>query len=725
MNEETVLTVDAANERAWNSTVENPQLSLEEAERALASAVRIAYSKGQADAQLNIGWANYYLSRLPGAYGAFTEASRLYEALGDIMGTCRTLNAFGVYHQFVFRLDKSIDFYTRSLTVARDHGLLDRELIAMANIGEVCLELGDPQQALDYLMPAYGKMSAEMDTEVVADCLRNIGEAFLVMDNLVMAAEFTRKSYEIALAADESIMATDSFETLANISIASGDLAEAEKLVIRGLELAKKTGNLSQRASLLIVHATVFNVQGRAKDALGLLLEAEKLCKGINLKSKIFKAHEQISDSYEALGDYRQALIYFKRFADFKAKAQREETANKLRSIQTQSEIERAQQEAEIYRLRNIDLKEKTDALVDINRQITSISTIGRRITASLDFNMVVQTIYDCLKPFLDMDMFGIALHDAERNQLVYKRYYEEGKRKSEHRINLDSESSFAVWAYKNRKPVLIAEKDMEYATYLSKPSTTFGHSSQSVVCMPLAIEDRAIGVMTIQNYKAHAYAPNHLSFLEALAPYVGIAIENAIIHDRLEDLNHALSDEKRRLERATLKISHLANHDSLTGLPNRRLLFELMGKTVETARRTNGKIGIMFIDLDDFKPINDIHGHAAGDSALIAISERLRGLVRASDIIARIGGDEFVAVVTNVKSRDDIERVAKKIISECSTPLSFSGKFRTLGMSMGISIFPDDGDAIEGLVNKADAAMYGVKHIAKNAYAFSSIAPV
>jgi diguanylate cyclase (GGDEF)-like protein len=724
MNEDSVPAVDAANERAWNSTIENPQSSLEEAERALASALPIHYIKGQADAYLNIGWANYYLSRLPEAYGAFTEASCLYEAMGDILGTCRTLNAFGVYHQFVFRLDKSIDFYTRSLTIARANGLLDRELIAMANIGEVCLELGDPQQALDYLMPAYGRMTAEVDTEVVADCLRNIGEAFLVMDNLVMAAEFTRKSYEIALAADETIMATDSLETLANVAIASNDLTEAGNLVNKGLELAAKTGNLSQRASLLIVRASMFNDLGRAQEALVLLLESEQLCEGINLKSKLFKAHEQISRSYEALGDYGQALAYFKRFADFKAKVQREETANKLRSIQAQSEIERAQQEAEIYRLRNIDLKEKTDALVDINRQITSISTIGRRITASLDFNMVVQTIYDCLKPFLDMDMFGIALHDPERGQLVYKRFYEEGIRKNEYRINVDSESSFAAWAFKNRKPVLIADKDKEYATYLSRPSTTAGPASQSVVCMPLAIEDRAIGVMTIQNYKAHAYAPNHLSFLEALAPYVGIAVENAIIHDRLEDLNHALSDEKRRLERATLKISHLANHDSLTGLPNRRLLFELMGKTVETARRTGGKIGVVFIDLDDFKPINDIHGHAAGDSALVAISERLRGLVRASDIVARIGGDEFVAVVTNVKSRDDIERVAKKIISECSTPLSFSGKSSTLGMSMGISVFPDDGDAIEELVNKADAAMYGVKHIAKNAYAFSSVSP-
>ncbi len=238
---------------------------------------------------------------------------------------------------------------------------------------------------------------------------------------------------------------------------------------------------------------------------------------------------------------------------------------------------------------------------------------------------------------------------------------------------------------------------------------------------MPLSIEDRAIGVMTLQNYHSARLFARHLAFVEALAPYVGIAMDNAIIHDRLEDLNHVLSDEKRRLERATLKISHLANHDSLTGLPNRRLLFELMGKAVETARRTGGKVGVVFMDLDDFKPINDRFGHAAGDSALIAMSERVRGLVRASDIVARIGGDEFVAVITNVKSRDDIELVAQKVLEECSVPLSFSGSSCPLGMSMGISVFPDDGESIDELVNKADSAMYRVKHQEKNAYAFSS----
>ena len=79
-------------------------------------------------------------------------------------------------------------------------------------------------------------------------------------------------------------------------------------------------------------------------------------------------------------------------------------------------------------------------------------------------------------------------------------------------------------------------------------------------------------------------------------------------------------------------------------------------------------------MDLDDFKPINDQFGHTAGDSALVAMADRIRGLVRASDIVARIGGDEFLAVITNIRNRDDVERVARKVIEECEKPLTFSG---------------------------------------------------
>lgn len=724
MNKISTSAIDAANERAWDSMISDPHAALSDATATFAAAQAVAYEKGLAMAQLNMGWSLYYLSRLPEAYDTFLKALRRFEDLHDDLGECKALNAIGVYHQSISRLDKAIEYYNRSLTVAKSAHIVDRELVAMANIGELCLELGNPKDALAYLMPVYDAMPETISLGNRADCLRNIGKAFLQMDNLALAREFTARSYELTTKSGDLIMATESLETLARVAATIGDRAESERRVCEGLALAEKTGNLIQRATLLTVWATVLIDQGNATEALKQLDESERICSSTNQKSKLYGVYEQMSRAHESLGHYEQALLYYKRFAAYRADVQNEDSAGKLRNMQAQAEVERAQQEAEIYRLKNIDLKEKTEALEDLNRQILSISTIGRRITASLDYAMVAQTLYDSLASLLQMDMFGVALYHPERKQLVYRRYFEDGVRKKEYAIDANSETSFAAWAFKNREPVLITDKDKEYSKYLTKHSTVNGRPSESVVCMPLTIEDRAIGVLTIQSYMPHAYSPHHLSFLEALAPYVAIAVENAIIHDRLEDLNRALSDEKRRLERATLKISHLANHDSLTGLPNRRLLFELTGKAIETARRAGASMGVIFMDLDDFKPINDLYGHAAGDAALMAMSERVRNLVRASDIVARMGGDEFIAVITNVKNRTDVERVARKFLAECTRPMTFSGKTCSIGLSMGISMFPDDGDSVESLINRADSAMYRVKHTAKNSFAFSSSPP-
>jgi diguanylate cyclase (GGDEF)-like protein len=714
-------TVDSINARSWDSAILDPRASLDDAQTALKQSEKLGYLKGQAAAWLNVGWAQFYLARSTDAYKAFANAHQIYENLDDTPALCKTLNALGEYNHSISRLDKAIEYLTKSRDLAKKHGILDRELIAMTNLGEVCLELGNPNEALEYLIPAYDRMPATFIKGNTADCLRNIGLAFLALDNLALASAFTRKSYELAASTGELIMSTNSLETLATVLVAEGDIEGALPLITEGLQAAAKTGNLGQRASLLIVSGSLLISIGKPGEALETLAEAERICTGINLKVKLYRVYEQMSKALEAMGVHDRALEYYKRFSIYRFEVQSEDTAWKLRRFQTQAEMEQAQRDSEIYRQRNIDLKERAEALEGINRQIISMSEIGKRITASLDFDTVIQTLYECLKPFLDMDMFGIALPDKEKEQLVYKRYFEEGLRQSDRKIRMDSDRSFAVWAFRNRKPVLISNNREEYSKYLVKPANFIGQPTQSIICMPLAIEDRAIGVLTMQNYQAYAYAPKHVTLLEALAPYISIAIENALIHDRLEELNKDLSDEKRRLERATLKISHLANHDSLTGLPNRRLLFELAGKSLETTRRAGGILGVIFIDIDDFKPINDRFGHAAGDSALIAIAERLRSLVRASDIVTRIGGDEFVAVLTNVKSTADIGRVADKILSGCGKDVPFSGGSCPMSLSMGISLFPGDGTTMEELLNKADAAMYKVKHGNKRAYAFWS----
>lgn len=182
------------------------------------------------------------------------------------------------------------------------------------------------------------------------------------------------------------------------------------------------------------------------------------------------------------------------------------------------------------------------------------------------------------------------------------------------------------------------------------------------------------------------------------------------------------LKQKNAELERANRKILALANHDNLTGLPNRRLFMEHLKSSVHSAARADGKFALFFIDLDNFKPVNDRFGHRAGDTVLKEVSGRLSRVLRKSDIVARFGGDEFVILVQDLKDLRYARTVADKIIRLFDRDFHIDEYRCTLGTSIGISIYPDDGTDVENLLIRADKAMYAAKLNGKNTYMFSRV---
>lgn len=187
--------------------------------------------------------------------------------------------------------------------------------------------------------------------------------------------------------------------------------------------------------------------------------------------------------------------------------------------------------------------------------------------------------------------------------------------------------------------------------------------------------------------------------------------------------------EERRRAEK---QIRFLAYYDGLTGLPNRNFFKELLGRSIEYARRYDRRFAVMFIDLDDFKKINDTLGPDTGDQLLKVVSSRVVSSVRKSDYvarsvgeeitdIARLGGDEFTVFLQELGSPQDTGRVARRILEDIAAPLDLGGREIFITASVGISTFPDDGDNAEDLFKNADAAMYHAKGKGKNNYQFYS----
>lgn len=174
--------------------------------------------------------------------------------------------------------------------------------------------------------------------------------------------------------------------------------------------------------------------------------------------------------------------------------------------------------------------------------------------------------------------------------------------------------------------------------------------------------------------------------------------------------LNEQLHDEIEEHMQTKEALRHLALHDALTDLANRRHFEETAERTLHRSRREGSRFGIVAIDLNDFKPINDTYGHEAGDLVLKSVADRLRNIIRASDFVARVGGDEFCMIIENVSSEADMTEVVNKIESAMEPPLSLSTASVPIGASIGWAIFPLDGDQIDTLHSVADKRMYTEK---------------
>lgn len=196
---------------------------------------------------------------------------------------------------------------------------------------------------------------------------------------------------------------------------------------------------------------------------------------------------------------------------------------------------------------------------------------------------------------------------------------------------------------------------------------------------------------------------------------------ERKYMEDELKRTAAELIRSNAELKQSASRLRHLANHDVLTGLPNRKLFHERLGQSIAWAKENSQPVGLLFLDLDGFKLINDTQGHDVGDLLLKAIARRLKSCLRGSDTVSRLGGDEFTVILPAIPTAQDAARVAEKILTTLAKPFAIEGHAIFVTISIGISLYPPNGATVEALVKEADGAMYSAKERGKNRYEFAA----
>ncbi|WP_281559764.1 diguanylate cyclase [Thalassomonas sp. RHCl1] len=304
------------------------------------------------------------------------------------------------------------------------------------------------------------------------------------------------------------------------------------------------------------------------------------------------------------------------------------------------------------WRLHQIKIQKQAleTTVAERTRQLATLGEIGRAITANLDLDTALETLYLHLNQILDASVFGIGLYHPEQGHIEFRLAIEDGKRFKPYNRNMNDKNQLAVWCIEHRKPILIGDYPKEYSLYLTRidnrtsplVDNSISKHPLSLLYAPLLLKNKVIGIISIQSFQKHFYDANDLNILQSLAAYAAIAIDNAFAHTTLEEISYT---------------------DALTGLHNRRFLQQHLESEVALSLRKYhdwldgksdkppSKADLLFflIDIDHFKQVNDVYGHSAGDRVLLQISRRLQHILRGSDFLIRWGGEEFLIITRNL----------------------------------------------------------------------------
>jgi diguanylate cyclase (GGDEF)-like protein len=324
-------------------------------------------------------------------------------------------------------------------------------------------------------------------------------------------------------------------------------------------------------------------------------------------------------------------------------------------------------------------------------RTLSAFSEIDRTILTTVDMRQVADIALTCIQEIAgDVKVVSLGLHEADspgRTQ-VYLRASEAVTVREEFPKPLDlagADASLRQWSKSIRLPA-------NYRALLHE------HGAKYLYLLPIARADRVWGVMALGHDKQTGLSSDQAQALAGVIDRLAVALSSVARDKQLHDQAH---------------------FDGLTGLPNRHYLMDMLTQQLSRARRDSHALGVLYIDLDRFKRTNDTLGHAAGDILLKHAADRIRRAVRDIDIVARLGGDEFTVVLSKLKDASSAGRVARTLIKVLNEPFEIDGNVMYAGASIGIAIYPTDGQSSAELLKKADTALYLAKDRGRGRYAF------
>jgi diguanylate cyclase (GGDEF)-like protein/PAS domain S-box-containing protein len=340
---------------------------------------------------------------------------------------------------------------------------------------------------------------------------------------------------------------------------------------------------------------------------------------------------------------------------------------------------------SEVDQLRIAVARDITERKQAESRQ-AALYAISEAAHAAEDLLTLFKRVHLIIGEWLPALNFSVALYDEHCGQLNFPYHVDDDELQPEEPGTMTGRLCTEV--IRSGQPILLTpEQDHLHAGF---EMSVEGPNSSCWLGVPLNSKNGTIGALIVKSVPGgERYTEQDKELLQYVCAQVATAIERKQLHARLQQM---------------------AQYDQLTQLPNRGLLRDRLKASLALARADGGRMALLYVDLDRFKDVNDTHGHVVGDMLLQAVANRLKGCVRETDTVARIGGDEFVVLLHSIHASEDAGRVSEKILQVLAQPLRLDGHNLNINISIGVAHFPEHGTEEQQLLRHADEAMYTAK---------------
>lgn len=612
------------------------------------------------------GWISDYLGTAAFQAAEFGRAIRHLMAAFDaarISGQLRRaiILATNIGNAFT-RLnahDAALEWMQRGLELARPTGWPMCIGLCQMQTAETLRQLGQREaaqdllrEALHMLAPLSGSRAFVMALEYQGDLALDLGDHEAALASF---RELEQRGHALAQYDFDSCARRGQAHALAGL----GKVQEAQDAAMSALALARELNDpFSQIAALRVladIHA------GNPLAVLQYLREA--LSTTANIDGYIVPGEllDAVAREYAALGDFERAYEFSVQANAARDRTHSQEATNRAIAMQVQHQTERARTEGEHHRQLAAAEAQRAEVLAQTSATLSHLSAIGQEITAQLDAFAVFRALERHVHSLLDSTHFSIFLLAPEGDTLHCAFGVEMGLPLPATRIAVSDQNFNTARCVRERSEILIEIEDKSDTPNLI-PGTL---PTLTLLFAPLMIGERMLGVMTVQSMLPRAYGERERLIFRTLCAYGAIALDNAAAQAQLLEKN-------LELERAYKALEDVSLTDQLTGLRNRRFFLQHVESDValslrgydglsDAANAADRDLVFYMVDLDHFKDVNDRHGHAAGDSVLVQMKDRLREVFRESDYLVRWGGEEFL-VLARATDRREAHVVAERI---------------------------------------------------------------